>query len=147
MIITNEFWDFIERNVPNYHTREDVLHQANLQLFIDQGDNTHVKGITHEQAIAERDRILFRLYGEAIAAHTHRTPEQKALNEKLDEILRSDAACNRLGEFLIDETSADSESLLKVGRNVIEAYQNGDVDTMLVAICGRTMKSLVEKTE
>lgn len=43
--------------------------------------------------------------------------------------------------------SADSESLLKVGRNVIEAYQNGDVDAMLLAICGLTMKSLVKKTE
>lgn len=147
MIITNEFWDFIERNVPNYHTREDVLHQANLQLFIDQGDDTHVKGITREEAIEERDNILFHLYGEAIDAFTRKTAEQKDFYDKLDKMHESDAACNRLGEFLIDEISADSESLLKVGRNVIEAYQNGDVDAMLLAICGLTMKSLVKKTE
>lgn len=146
MITTSESWDFITTHIPDFTTRPDTLRQSELQLFID-GHPSSISGITREEAIEERDRILFRLYGEAIAAHTHSTPEQKALNEKLNEILRSDAACNRLGEFLIDETSADSESLLKVGRNVIEAYQNGDVDSMLVAICGRTMKSLVEKSE
>lgn len=144
MIITNEFWDFIERNVPNYHTREDVLQQSELQLFID-GHESEITGLTREEAVAQRNGIFFRLFFEAIDAFSRMTPEQKALDEKLDKMLRSDAACERLANFLIDETSADSESLLKVGRNVIEAYQNGDVDAMLVAICGWTMESLVEK--
>lgn len=144
--LTAEFCDFLERHVPDYHTREDVLQQSELQLFID-GHESEITGLTREEAVAQRNGIFFRLFFEAIDAFTRMTPEQKALDEKLDEMLRSDAACNRLGEFLIDETSADSESLLKVGRNVIEAYQNGDVDAMLVAICGRTMKSLVKKTE
>ena len=33
--ITDDLWDFIEANVPNYHEREEVLRQAQLQLFID----------------------------------------------------------------------------------------------------------------
>lgn len=145
--ITTEFWDFIEANVPNYYTRQDVLRQANLQTFIDQGDDTYVKGITREEAIAERDRILLRLYGEAIAAHTHRTPEQKALDDKLDEIIKNDAACDRLGEFIMEQVLNDTESYEKVGRYVIEAYQNGDPDAMVRAICGWGIQSLVEKTE
>ena len=146
MFITNESWDFIERNVPHYYTRDDVLRQSELQLFID-GHESEITGLTREQAIVERDRILLRLYGEAIAAHTHRTPEQKALDDKLDEIIENDAACERLGESIMEQVQKDTESFEKVGRNVIEAYQNGDVDAMLVAICGWTMKSLVEKTE
>lgn len=147
MNITKEFWDFIEANVPNYHTREDVLRQSYLQMFIDHGDDTHVKGITREEAIRHRDSILFRLYTEAIDAFTRKTHEQKELDDKLDAMWKSDAACERLGVLLIDETSADSESLPKVGRKVIEAYQSRDCDAMLVAICGWTMKSLAEKSE
>ena len=29
--ITDDLWDFIEANVPNYHEREEVLRQAQLQ--------------------------------------------------------------------------------------------------------------------
>lgn len=38
--ITDSFWNFIEANVPNYHEREDVLHQGELQLFIDGHEST-----------------------------------------------------------------------------------------------------------
>lgn len=64
--ISKEFWDFIEANVPNYHERDDVLRQATLQTFIDDGDDTYITGITREEAIILRDRILFDLYYEAI---------------------------------------------------------------------------------
>ena len=47
--ITDSFWNFIEANVPNYHEREDVLHQGELQLFID-GHESTVQGITREEA-------------------------------------------------------------------------------------------------
>lgn len=53
--ITDSFWNFIEANVPNYHEREDVLHQGELQLFID-GHESTVQGITREEAFLLRDQ-------------------------------------------------------------------------------------------
>lgn len=63
--ISARLWDFVEANVPNYHERDDVMRQAELQLFID-GHESPVQGITREEALAERDGILLRLYHEAI---------------------------------------------------------------------------------
>lgn len=71
--ITDDLWDFIEANVPNYHEREDVLRQAQLQLFID-GHESLVAGITREEAFLLRDNILHRLFAEAIAAFTSKQP-------------------------------------------------------------------------
>lgn len=70
--ITAEFWDFIETTVPDCHEREDVLRQAELQDFID-GHDSRIQGITPDEAILLRDRILYGLFAEAIAAFTSRT--------------------------------------------------------------------------
>lgn len=147
MDMNKEFWDFIETNVPNYYTREDVLHQGNLQIFIDHGDDTYIKKITREEAIKHRDNILFRLYEEAIDNFSIKTPEQQEFDEELYSIYNNDALCDRLGEFLIEETLTDTEVYRKVGRSVIEAYLAGNPDDMILAICGWTMKSLIEKTK
>lgn len=64
-----EFWDFIEQNLPYYHTRSDVLRQSELQMFID-GHDSSMTGITKEDAICERNRILFQIYAESINAFT-----------------------------------------------------------------------------
>ncbi|WP_288822885.1 hypothetical protein [Alistipes shahii] len=71
--ISDRLWDFVEANVPNYHERDDVMRQAQLQLFID-GHESPVQGITCEQALAERDGILLRLYHEAIDHFTSKLP-------------------------------------------------------------------------
>lgn len=70
--ITDALWDFIEANVPNYHERDDVLRQAQLQLLID-GHESPVAGITRDEAILLRDNILHGLFAEAIAAFTGKT--------------------------------------------------------------------------
>lgn len=70
--ITTEFWDFIETNVPRYHERADVLPQAELQNFID-GHESQVQGITRDEALLLRDRILHVLFTEAVAAFTSRS--------------------------------------------------------------------------
>lgn len=71
--ISDRLWDFVEANVPNYHERDDVMRQAQLQLFID-GHESPVQGISREQALAERDGILLRLYHEAIDHFTSKLP-------------------------------------------------------------------------
>ncbi|MFR3488947.1 MAG: hypothetical protein ACLTTP_06550 [Alistipes ihumii] len=68
-LITDDLWDFIEANVPNYHERDDVMRQAQLQLLID-GHESPVAGITREEAILLRDNILHGLFAEAVAVFT-----------------------------------------------------------------------------
>ena len=70
--ITDSFWNFIEANVPNYHEREDVLHQGELQLFID-GHESTVQGITREEAFLLRDKILRPFYRSYLATFTAST--------------------------------------------------------------------------
>lgn len=71
--ITDRLWDFVEANVPNYHERDDVMRQAELQLFIG-GHESPVQGITRGQALAERNKILLQLYHEAIDYFTSKLP-------------------------------------------------------------------------
>lgn len=73
--ITGKFWDFIEQVLPDYHARYDVLRQSELQLFID-GQESSAIGLTCEEAIRERDQILYRIYTETI--HTFTRPSQNA---------------------------------------------------------------------
>ena len=143
-LITDDFWDFIEANVPNYHERDDVLRQSELQLFID-GHESPVAGITREEAILLRNNILHGLFAEAVAAFTRRTPEQKALEAKLDTIYGSEELRERFAEILISETMTDTEPYHKVARSVIDAYMERDCDALLTSICGWSLSSLAEK--
>lgn len=144
LTITNSFWDFIEANVPNYHERDDVLRQAQLQLFID-GHESPVAGITREEAILLRDNILHDLFVEAIAAFSRRTPEQKALEAKLDTIYGSEELRERFAEILFSEAMTDTEPYHKVARSVIDAYMERNCDALLTSICGWSISSLAQK--
>lgn len=142
--ITDELWDFVEANVPNYHERDDVMRQAALQLFID-GHESSVTGITRDEAILLRDNILYGLFAEAIAAFTHRTTEQKALETKLDTIYGDENLRERFAEILLRKATTDTEPYHKVARRVIDAYIERDCDTLLMSICGWSISSLAEK--
>lgn len=69
MEMTNEFWDFIEENLPDYYTRDDVLRHSNLQLLVD-GEESCITDLTLEEAKAELDALSLKLYKEAIDAFT-----------------------------------------------------------------------------
>lgn len=69
MEMTNEFWDFIEENLPGYYHRDDVLRHSNLQLLID-GQESCITDLTLEEAKAELDVLSLKLYQEAIDAFT-----------------------------------------------------------------------------
>lgn len=73
-----EFWDFIERHLPDYHDRYDVYRQGALQLFIDSQSEEDF-GLTKDEAREERDRLLLGIYTETINALACRTPEQEGL--------------------------------------------------------------------
>lgn len=63
----------------------------------------------------------------------------------LDDILQSRDRCERFAKVIIDEIKSDDESLHNIGHHVITSYQNGDCDALLIALCGWSMNSLVEK--
>lgn len=144
--MTPEFWDFIERHLPDYHDRYDVYRQGALQLFIDSQDERDL-GLTRDEAREERDRLLPGIYTETISALAGRTPEQKELEAKLEEILSREEKCGRFAEILLNEVMTDTEPYHKVSRAIIDAYRRGDCDDMLTAICGWSMKSLIDKTQ
>lgn len=67
--VSDKFWNFIEQTLPDYYERYDVLRQSELQLFIDGKESSNI-GLTREEAIRERDYILYRIYAESIDAFT-----------------------------------------------------------------------------
>lgn len=147
MEITNEFWDFIEANVPNYRCREDVLRQADLQAFIDSGDETHIKGVTREEAITERDRIHFGLFAEAIDNFTRNDEKHKELVDKLCEIRNDEELCGCLAETFFSEALTGAQPLTQTGMQLIDAYLSRDCDLLLTALCRRSMASLVDNLQ
>lgn len=73
------------------------------------------------------------------------TPQLKTERESLDEILADTDKCETFGSIVIDELNNDDEAPHKTGSNLIQAYQNGDCDAMLIALCGWSMDSLLDK--
>lgn len=47
--------------------------------------------------------------------------------------------------ILACEVMDDTKPYHKLGRQIIDAYRDKDCDALLLAVCGWTMKSLVEK--
>ena len=68
--MTNDFWDFLEKYLPDYHARADVLRQGNLQLYIDGEDSPLADEISKDEAEDELHHILYNLYSEAVDAYT-----------------------------------------------------------------------------
>lgn len=65
--------DFVERCLPEYHTRYDVFRLGELQNFLD-GHESPEFGLDRDEAAAERDRLQLRIYAEAITAFMKRQP-------------------------------------------------------------------------
>ena len=70
MEITSEFWDFIEKYLPNYSGRDDVARQSDLQLFID-GHESPIdnEGLTTDEAEDELNHLLYNIYIDTIDAY------------------------------------------------------------------------------
>lgn len=74
--MTEEFWDFIEQNLPNYYIRDDVLRHSNLQLLVD-GEESCITDMTIAEAREELDKLSLKIYTEAIDAYTRREYNKK----------------------------------------------------------------------
>ena len=65
--------NFVERCLPEYHTRYDVFRLGELQNFLD-GHESPEFGLDRDEAAAERDRLQLRIYAEAVTAFMKRQP-------------------------------------------------------------------------
>lgn len=71
MKITIEFWDFIEKYLPDYSKRDDVIRHSNLQLFIDGHESdVDIENLTVEEAEKQLSSISLTLCNSAIDAYT-----------------------------------------------------------------------------
>jgi len=70
MKITPEFWNFIEKYLPNYYHRDDVLTQSQLQLYIDGHKPELSENISKDEAEDELHHLLYNIYREAIEAYS-----------------------------------------------------------------------------
>lgn len=68
--ITEEFWDFIEKYLPDYNEREDVLRIGQLQLYIDGHESPVVDEMARDEAEDELHRLLYNAYIQAIQDYT-----------------------------------------------------------------------------
>lgn len=68
--ITNDFWDFIEKYLPDYNKRDDVLRQGELQIYVDGHESDLVNELSKDEADEELHHLLYNIYFEAIDAFT-----------------------------------------------------------------------------
>lgn len=69
-MITEEFWDFIEKYLPFYHDRDDVLRISELQLYIDGHISTAIGELSRNEAEDELHHLLYNVYIQAIDSYT-----------------------------------------------------------------------------
>jgi hypothetical protein len=68
--ITHEFWDFIEKYLPNYYHRDDIARQSDLQLFIEGQESSLAEKMTVDEAEDELHHLLYNICIESIDAYT-----------------------------------------------------------------------------
>lgn len=73
------------------------------------------------------------------------TSKSNIERDSLDEILADTDKCETFGGIVIDEFNNDDEAPHKIASSLIQAYQNGDCDAMMIALCGWSMDSLLNK--
>lgn len=79
---------------------------------------------------------------------THSLSDNKSeMADMLESILCDSDQCEKFAEVVLEEIRSDEEQLHHIGSNIIKAYQNGDCDGLLIAICGWSMDSLLKKCQ
>lgn len=63
----------------------------------------------------------------------------------MDEILSSEENCDLFMEVVMQEIQTDGETYRHKAHQLIQAYRKGDCDDLLIALCGWSMSSLINK--
>lgn len=138
-----------------------LCHKEGCMRWMDEENQEHSASLLESQhhviyKQAKTPIDSYRLFESEIFAQMHpslqkhidnggTTSEPTAEKDSLAEILADTDKCETFGSIVIDEIGNDDEAPHKTGSNLIQAYQNGDCDAMLVALCGWSMNSLLDK--
>lgn len=102
-LISANFWDFIEKYIPDHSNRKDFLRQAELQEFIDDHESS-IQGMTKTEARNEQSKILNALYFEAI---DNQTMGFGSNCEKCRKFMSKCAYCPNCGKKLVSRCSKE----------------------------------------
>lgn len=144
--ISEKAWDFIERILPNYKNRYDVLRQSELQVLIDSNTSTNDIGMTIEEAIQERNKLLLQIYIESINTFTKPCPEgirHAGKEQLLQDILTSQGSCMLFAEILLNKIQYGDATYDHVGYRLIQAYLKNDCYEMINILCGQTIDDIL----
>ena len=70
--------------------------------------------------------------------------QNSSIQNRLFRIMANPQMCSRFAEHLFDQINTDDESLEKIGFYLCKAYTEGDLNQLLVSICGWSMDSLLD---
>lgn len=145
--ISYQFWDFIEKCIPDHSGRADFLRQSELQSLLD-GHESSLQGTISLYARRELDKILGSLYFEAIDNHINGI----GVNcDKCHKFMGKCSYCPHCGKKLVPNEQSQLRITEDVG-DVMDVYLSLDEypetykkkHTELVLSCGMTEREATE---
>lgn len=146
--ISSQFWDFIEKCIPDHSGRADFLRQSELQILLDRHESS-LQGSIRLYARRELDKILCSLYFEAIDNHINGVV---ITCDKCHKFMGKYSYCPHCGKKLaLSEVPPELQITEDVG-DVLDVYLSPDKYpetytkkyTELVQSCGMTEKEATE---
>lgn len=146
--ISSQFWDFIEKCIPNHSGRADFLRQSELQLLLD-GHKSSLQGTMSLYARRELDKILSSLYFEAIDNHINGVG---ANCDKCHKFMGKCSYCPHCGKKLVASEAGARLRITKDVGDVLDVYLSHDKypdtykkkHTELIHSCGMTAREATE---
>lgn len=147
--ISSQFWDFIEKCIPDHSARTDFLRQSELQLLLD-GHESSQQGTISLYARRELDKILSSLYFEAIDNHVNGV----GVNcDKCHKFMGKCSYCPHCGKKLVSSEVGSQLRITEYVGDVMDVYLSPDKYpdtyekkyTELVRNCGMTKEEATEE--
>lgn len=145
--ISYQFWDFIEKYIPDHYGRADFLRQSELQSLLD-GHESSLQGTMSLYARRELDKILSSLCFEAI---DNQTGGIGVDCDKCHKFMGKCCYCPHCGKKLVPNEQSQLRITEDVG-DVLDVYLSPDEypetykkkHTELVQSCGMTEREATE---
>lgn len=146
--ISSQFWDFIEKCIPDHSARADFLRQSELQTLLD-GHESSLQGTISLYARRELDKILSSLYFEAIDNHVNGV----GINcDKCHKFMGKCSYCPHCGKKLVSSEAGSQLRITEDVGDVLDVYLSPDEypetykkkHTELVQSCGMTEREATE---
>lgn len=145
--ISSQFWNFIEKCIPDHSGRADFLRQSELQSLLD-GHESSLQGTISLYARRELDKILGALYFETIDNHINGVGVSC---DKCHKFMGKCCYCPHCGKKLVPNEQSQLRITEEVG-DVLDVYLSPDEypetykkkHTELVQSCGMTEKEATE---